>query len=730
MTVQMWGGLECTVARVGDAYVDQTLLNGHQRRSADLELFASLGIKRIRYPLIWERVAPDGLGSADWRWTDERLARLRDLGLRPILGLVHHGSGPRSTSLDDPSFAPGLAAFAERVADRYPWADAYTPVNEPLTTARFSGLYGFWYPHRRDQRSFLRMLINQTRATQLAMAAIRRINPGAELIQTEDLGKVHGTPSMAGIAALHNERRWLSLDLLIGMVGETHPFWQFFCEAGLAGAVEKIATEPCPPDVIGFNHYPASERFLDHRCELYPAWRRDTGGPRPYVDVEAMRILTEGPAGLETLLLEAWERFHLPMAITEAHNGSTRDEQLRWLCEFWDVAGRLERSGVDVTAVTVWALLGSYDWDRMLTDCVGYYEPGPFDVRGPRPRATAIASMVRDFASGRDFDHPVLDVPGVWHRSDRFAWKPEQGSPDAVPYRAPTVRTARSPRRLLVVGRNGTLGQAFAKTCALRALPFEALSRLEIDIVSRQSVTDARARVAPWAVINAAGYVRVDDAEADDVRCRLVNAKGSENLAVACNEMGIPLVSFSSDLVFNGSKRDPYVESDAVDPQNVYGVSKVEAERAIAKSHEKALVLRTSAFMGPWDHSNFISIALNALAAGRRFAAASDVVISPTYVPHLVTTVLDLLIDGESGIWHLANAGAVSWAELAREAARRARLDLRLIDAVPASEMRWTALRPCYSVLGSERGSLMPGLDAALDAFFACRESHAPSVVA
>jgi dTDP-4-dehydrorhamnose reductase len=729
MAVEMWGGLECTVARVRETYIDQTLLNGHHGRATDLEQFAALGIKRIRYPVIWERIAPDGLASADWRWTDERLARLRDLGLLPILGLVHHGSGPESTSLDDPSFAPGLAAFAERVADRYPWADAYTPVNEPLTTARFSGLYGFWYPHRRDQSSFLRMLVNQTEATRLAMAAIRRINPAAQLIQTEDLTKIHSTAQMADLAAIHNERRWLSLDLLTGRVDEDHPFWNSLDDAGLAGAVAAMADAPCPPDIIGFNHYPASERFLDHRCELYPPSRRDTSGSRPYVDVEAMRIVTEGPAGLEQLLTEAWDRFHLPMAITEAHNGSTRDEQLRWLCELWEIAGRLEGRGIDVRALTVWALLGSYDWDRMLTDCVGYYEPGPFDVRGPRPRETAIASMVRKFASGQPFDHPVLDVPGVWHRSDRFAWKPEQGSPDALAYRPPLVRTARPPRRLLIIGRNGTLGQAFVTACAKRALPFESCSRLELDIVSPLSIKETLARVEPWAVINAAGYVRVDDAETDDVRCRLVNVRGTENLAVACHLAGIPLVSFSSDLVFNGSKRQPYIESDLVDPLNVYGMSKAEAERTITNIQGKALVLRTSSFIGPHDQANFISVALKALSSGRRFAAASDVVISPTYVPHLATAVLDLLIDGETGIWHLANAGALSWADLAREAAGRAKLDSRLIDALPASELRWRSDRPYYSALGSERASLMPTLDVALDAFFACRIPHESTLV-
>ena len=78
------------------------------------------------------------------------MARIAELDLRPILGLPHHGSGPRYTDLLDPDFAPKLADFASRAAERYPWVKWWTPVNEPVTTARFSGLYGHWYPHARD----------------------------------------------------------------------------------------------------------------------------------------------------------------------------------------------------------------------------------------------------------------------------------------------------------------------------------------------------------------------------------------------------------------------------------------------------------------------------------------------------------------------------------------------------------------------------------------------------
>src|SRR5213076_1577025 len=95
----LWGGLECTVNRVRDHYFSQMEKNGHAARLQDIERFASLGIRAIRYPVLWERTAPDGIDRADWTWPDERLPALRELGVTPIVGLLHHGSGPRHTSL-------------------------------------------------------------------------------------------------------------------------------------------------------------------------------------------------------------------------------------------------------------------------------------------------------------------------------------------------------------------------------------------------------------------------------------------------------------------------------------------------------------------------------------------------------------------------------------------------------------------------------------------------------
>jgi dTDP-4-dehydrorhamnose reductase len=146
----------------------------------------------------------------------------------------------------------------------------------------------------------------------------------------------------------------------------------------------------------------------------------------------------------------------------------------------------------------------------------------------------------------------------------------------------------------------------------------------------------------------------------------------------------------------------------------VYGESKAVAEREVASILPSALIIRTSAFFGPWDRYNFVTTTLSTLRAGRTMRAAADTVVSPTYVPELVDAALDLLIDGERGIWHVANDAAVSWAELARMAARAARLDGALVEDCDTAALGCTAQRPRYSALGCERGPLLPPLELSL----------------
>ncbi|MBA3642119.1 MAG: family 1 glycosylhydrolase, partial [Acidobacteria bacterium] len=328
----LWGGVECTVNRVGHRYFDQSGWSGHTSRVADLHRFADLGITSLRYPVLWEQIAPHSLTAMNWEWPDARLQRIRALGMAPIVGLLHHGSGPRYTSLIDEKFPETFAQYARAVAERYPWVTDWTPVNEPLTTARFSGLYGHWYPHGRDNPTFIRALLNQVRGTALAMREIRVVNPAARLIQTEDLGRPSGTSRLRRQVGLERQRRWLSWDLLTGRVDPQHPLYEFLLESGASEAeLAVLLEEPCPPDVLGINYYLTSDRWLDERLDTYPAWSHGGNGSIAYADVEAVRARRHGIVGHEQHLMDTWRRYGIPVALTEVHLGCTREEQMRWL---------------------------------------------------------------------------------------------------------------------------------------------------------------------------------------------------------------------------------------------------------------------------------------------------------------------------------------------------------------------------------------------------------------
>lgn len=709
---EVWGGIECTINRVNHKFFDQLQLAGHYTRDNDIELIAALGIKALRYPVLWELHQPEKDMVINWTWIEKQLNTIRSHNITPIAGLVHHGSGPIFTNLMQENFVTGLAHYAGAIAKKFPWIEYYTPVNEPLTTARFSGLYGFWYPHHADDRSFVKMLMNQMSGIVLAMQSIRRINPAAKLVQTEDLGKTYcNTPLLQYQADFENERRWLTFDLLCGKVNAQHYMWDYLIWNGATEERLNFFIEnPCVPDIAGFNYYITSERFLDNELQKYPAHLHGSNWWENYVDTEAIRVKHNKPCGLRLLLNEAWERFKLPVAITEVHLHCTRDEQLRWLIEIYETCCELIKEGLDIKAVTAWSLFGAYGWNKLLTDPGSGYEPGAFDLRSPEPRPTHMARLIKSLASQSDCHHPVLQEKGWWHREDRFLYNDPERSIHNL------KRKNSSP--LLIIGKRGTLGKAFARISEQRSIDYRLLSRDEFDLCKPETIEKAINYYKPWAIINAAGFVRVDDAETEAEKCFSDNTWGPQGIAIACKRHGIKLVTFSSDLVFDGQKKQPYVESDVTNPLNIYGKSKAQKEKLVLQADPSALVIRTSAFFSPWDEHNFVHHVINTISCENYFTCVNDITISPTYVPDLVNASLDLLIDDEKNIWHLANQGEITWSDLAYEVAGRAGFNQNLIIPEQSGLMNWPATRPYYSVLKSERGVLLPTLENALARYF------------
>lgn len=728
--LEKWGGSECTVNRVGDRWFDQLAATGHDARDADLAAIASLTLDALRLPILWERVWPDPARPPDWGWSDRQYAGLQSHGIRAIAGLIHHGSGPAGTSLIDPAFPQRLADYAALVAERYPAITEWTPVNEPLTTARFSTLYGLWYPHLRDEGQFWTALLNQIDGTRLAMRAIRQVVPSARLIQTEDFGRTYATAGLAAQAAYDNQRRWMTWDLLCGMVGPDHPLWERLCQFGLQARLEAIASDPCPPDVLGMNHYLTSDRLLDERIADYPGEPAGGNAWARFCDLAAVRVVSPAPGGLKGAVQEIWERYDLPIALTEVHNGCTREEQIRWFEQAWRMALQARAEGVDVRAVTGWALFGNRGWSKLLVRD-DPYEPGVFDVSSGEVRATALADAIRRPGMGLG----RAAGTGWWEHDARLLH--HQARPR--PARIADYRLAQSPLRrapvaerqpLLILGATGTLGRALAAECQLRDIPHVLVGRQQLDLCQPKQIGAFLADLRPWAVINAAGWVRVDDAEDQPDACHAVNHRGAAALAQACALSGIPTLNFSSDLVFDGTLGRPYHEADALNPLGCYGRSKAALEQALADLPGEHLVVRTAAFFSPADRHNFAVHALDALAAGREFAAATDCRVSPTYVPDLCRHSLDLLFDRAQGIWHLSSGEGVTWHELALRLAEAAGLDPAPLQPRTSAEMGWRARRPANSALSSNRGTLMPPLDEAIVRFVRSRHDESARQVA
>ncbi|MEO6579643.1 MAG: family 1 glycosylhydrolase [Sphingomicrobium sp.] len=703
--LEIWGGAECTICRLGNVWRNQSRETGHHDRETDLDQIAELGIKTIRFPLLWEAAVGCVGATPDFSWADDRVARAQRLGIDLIAGLVHHGSGPAGTDLLDRNFPDLVADYAALVAERYPTITKWTPINEPLTTARFAGLYGHWYPHHHSFDSFVRMTVNQCLAVLRSMKRVREIIPGAQLIQTEDIGKSYASPDLQYQADVENERRWISLDLLFGRVTPEHSWHKRLINAGISqDELDEFALGEGRPDIVGINYYLTSERYLDSATDNYPG--HDVGGNAwaRYVDCEAVRIpRLQSKVGLAQRIHDVWTRYQSPLAITEVHHGCTREEQIRWLDETWRTAVAARGDGVDLRAMTAWSLFGNVDWRSLLTREEGYYDVGAFDTRSSPPRPTAVAKALAQYARGEPHDHPALTGSGWWNREDRF-------------YSGAGKSTLRG-TPVLILGATGTLGQALARQCEHRGLAHRLLTRREMDLDSKESIRSALELHRPWAVINAAGFVRVADAENEEAACFRANAEGVRNLAEAARDAGVKLVSFSSDLVFDGAN-GPYDEDAHPNPTGVYGTSKATAERALLHANTDNLMIRTAAFFGPWDAHNFAEKCCQALEAGETFEALSNVIVSPAYVPDLCHAALDLLIDDESGIWNVTNGEAVSWHEFAVRVARAAGLDAKLIRPVAGA--------PSNTALISSRGQIVGGLSQAIDDFVVHRPRLMP----
>jgi dTDP-4-dehydrorhamnose reductase len=241
-------------------------------------------------------------------------------------------------------------------------------------------------------------------------------------------------------------------------------------------------------------------------------------------------------------------------------------------------------------------------------------------------------------------------------------------------------------RRILITGAGGQLGRALAEVFAGEEVV--ALTREEWDV--REPAPAGIAQ--PHLVLHTAAWTRVDDAEADPAGATAVNVGGTRNAAA----LGAPLVYYSSDYVFDGTKGAPYVESDAPNPRSVYARTKLEGERVAGNTW----IVRSSWLFGPTGH-NFLRTMLRLGRERDEVRVVADQVGSPTYVGHLAVATRRI-VGLERGVWHVAAEGECSWAEFAAAIFEEAEIECRVVP-ITTAEYAAPAPRPAYSVLRSER---------------------------
>jgi len=238
---------------------------------------------------------------------------------------------------------------------------------------------------------------------------------------------------------------------------------------------------------------------------------------------------------------------------------------------------------------------------------------------------------------------------------------------------------------ILITGAGGQLGMALAEVFPEAT----ALTRAEWDVAEPYPLEER-----PELVLHAAAWTKVDDAESDPEGARRANVEGTRNVV----ELGAPVVYYSSDYVFDGTKDEPYVESDATNPGGVYGRTKLEGEEQL----RDGWIVRSSWLFGPTGH-NFVRTMLRLGAERDEVSVVDDQRGSPTYVGHLAEATRELL-ERPHGIWHVAAEGDCTWAELAEAIFEEAGLDCR-VRRITTEEFGAPAPRPADSVLRSEKGA-------------------------
>lgn len=340
-------GIECSAPVIaGGVRMDELAKTGHyQHLAQDIAMVAQLGVRFLRYgvPIHRANPAPD---TYDWDFTDRAMEAMRAEGVEPIVDLLHFGVPDDVGDFQNAAFPARFGAFAAAFAERYPWTRYYTPVNEPLITAAFSGRDGVWNERGTSERMFVAALLNVARCAVLASAEIRRRRPDAIFLQSDSCEAYHPIhPDAIERARFMNELRFVGFELVYGrqLAGAVrdHLLANGATAADLAWFESHGSSEGC---ICGNDYYEVSEKEVAADGSL-----RDCGVRLGYYGIGR----------------QYHERLRVPIMLAETNMEGER--AVDWLLRQWTDVQRLRDEGVPIRGFIWYGFVNHVDWDSALT---------------------------------------------------------------------------------------------------------------------------------------------------------------------------------------------------------------------------------------------------------------------------------------------------------------------------------------------------------------------------
>jgi beta-glucosidase len=347
---------------IEDTFVPQTrpghrgldeyeLMDHYTHWQEDLALCADLGVKAVRWGVPWYRLEPSP-GAFDWSWTDQVIPYIvRELGITPIIDLMHYGCPLWMTrEFDNPEYPTHVAAYARAFAERYAslvrW---YTPLNEPTVNAEWCGLLGRWPPYLRGDRAYVRLALQLADGMLRTVEALRTVQPACILVHVEAVGLTRATdPDLEGAACQQQLRRLLMLDLITGRVSREHPLFDWLVWHGAPPPrLHWLREHAIALDVLGLNFYPQWSTVamqFDARNRLVRRRAEADGASFP----DVVRLYHE--------------RYVAPLMITETSAAGSDEVRSDWLAFSLETIKQLRATGVPLLGYTWFPLFTMIDW--------------------------------------------------------------------------------------------------------------------------------------------------------------------------------------------------------------------------------------------------------------------------------------------------------------------------------------------------------------------------------